>query len=110
MRAAGALVEVHGDHFSQGTKDKVWLTEVGHRGWIVVTHDTRIRYRQTELDALFKARVRAFVLTARDVTGPDIAAALVEALPRMLRFSVKHPPPFIAKVTRGGSVSMLKIP
>jgi hypothetical protein len=40
-------------------------------GWVVLTKDSRIRYRSLERDALIRAGVRAFVLTARDMTGHD---------------------------------------
>jgi hypothetical protein len=43
LAAEGLRVELHDDHFPQGTPDVVWLTEVGKRGWIVLTKDTRIR-------------------------------------------------------------------
>jgi hypothetical protein len=31
------------DEFAPGTRDTVWLREVGARGWLVVTRDKRIR-------------------------------------------------------------------
>lgn len=43
LRSAGVLVEVHDDHFAPDTPDIVWLAEVGARGWIVLTKDSRIR-------------------------------------------------------------------
>jgi hypothetical protein len=33
LRAAGAVVEVHLDHFPGDTPDMDWLPEVGRRGW-----------------------------------------------------------------------------
>jgi hypothetical protein len=52
LRDAGALVELHDDHFSQDAKDQVWLAEVGKRGWVVLTKDKRLRYRALETNAL----------------------------------------------------------
>lgn len=100
-------MHVHDDYFSSDARDEDWLQEVGRKGWIVLTKDQRIRYRQTELAALMKAQVRAFVLTGRDLQGIEMARIFVKALPAIKRFTTKYPPPFIAKVTRGGSVSML---
>ena len=65
LRAAGAEVRVHDEFFPQDAKDEVWLGEVGRRGWVVLTKDKHIRYRQVEIQALLAAKVRAFVLTAR---------------------------------------------
>ena len=67
LREAGATVERHTEHFARGVADDVWLAEAGKNGWIVLTRDKRIRYRQLERLALQAAKVRAFVLmsTAR---------------------------------------------
>lgn len=86
----------------------MWLKEVGRRGWIVFTYDKGIRYRTTEREALFSAGVKAFVFTAANVGGQEAATILIKALPKILRFVVSHKAPFIATVTKSGSVSMLK--
>ena len=57
--------------------------------------------------ALMNARVRAFVLTAKNLQGAEMANIFVTALPAIQRFATKHTPPFIAKITRSGRVSML---
>ena len=107
LRQADVEVHVHDDYFPSDARDENWLQEVGRKGWIVLTKDQRIRYRETELTALIKAQVRTFVLTGRDLQGTEMARIFVKALPAIKRFTTKYPPPFIAKVTRGGSVSMV---
>jgi hypothetical protein len=57
---------------------------------------------------LINAGVRAFVLTAGDIDGAAMAAVFVKALSRILRFSAKHAPPFIATISKTGSVTMLQ--
>jgi len=79
----GATVEIHDDHFPPDAKDEVWLTEVGCRGWVVLTKDDRIRYRITERTAFASAKVKAFVLTSRQLQGSEMAKAFVIALPRI---------------------------
>ena len=82
LRQAGEEVRVHDDLFPQDAKDEDWLTEVGKRGWIVLTKDTRIRYHTIEVNALRAAAVRAFVLTAKgDLSGQEMAEVFVKALP-----------------------------
>jgi hypothetical protein len=108
LRQAGADVQIHDDHFPQGTTDEVWLREVGRRGWVVLTKDDRIRYRSQEQSALMQARVRAFVLVAKGLSGAEMAAVFVKALPAIHRFVARYQPPFIARVTRSGEVSMFK--
>jgi predicted nuclease of predicted toxin-antitoxin system len=110
LRAAGATVVVHDDLFAQDALDETWLAGVGERSWVVLTKDRRIRHRQSELLALVDAGVRAFVLTAGNITGEEMAAAFVSALPRMLRLIQRESPPFIATVSRSGLVRLLNIP
>lgn len=95
--------------FPKNAKDSVWLTEAGKCGWVVLTKDTRIRYRAIETNALRSANVRAFVLTAGgDLSGSEMARIFVAALPRMRRLCAKTKPPFIARVTRDGNVSLIR--
>jgi len=110
LRAQGAEVHTHDAHFAQDARDEEWLAEVGRRGWTVITKDTRIRYRQTELTALVAGGVRAFVLTRGDLSGPEMAAILVKALPHLARFSARHEPPFIARIGTAGRVQMIYKP
>ena len=100
-------MQIHDDHFSQNATDEAWLREVGRRGWIVLTKDTWIRRRSNERTALMHTGVRAFVLVAGNLSGSEMARVFVTALPAMHRFIARHNPPFIAKVTRSGAVSLL---
>src|SRR5262245_39472874 len=91
LRQVGAEVRVHDDHFSSSTIDEEWLSEVGRQGWIVLTKDARIRYREIERTALMNAGVGAFVLTAKNLQGSEMASVFVRALPAMTRFILRHP-------------------
>jgi hypothetical protein len=53
------------------------------------------------------AGVAAFILTAGDLQGEEMARIFVKALPAIGKFLAKHRRPFIAKIVRNGSVSML---
>ncbi|OQW32880.1 MAG: hypothetical protein A4E19_05880 [Nitrospira sp. SG-bin1] len=86
LRQAGATLHIHDDHFPPDAKDEAWLAEVGQRGWIVLTKDHRIRYRQVERLTLMKAGVAAFILTSGDLQGEEMARIFVKALPRITRF------------------------
>lgn len=102
LRDAGASVERLTEHFQRGTPDETWLKHAGERGWIVLTRDKRIRYRQLERLALQAANVRAFVFTGGNVTVKDTAAILVHALPRMTRIARSDPGPFIYHLGTSG--------
>lgn len=107
LRVAGVLVEVHDDHFAQNAPDEVWLPEVGRRGWAVLTKDERIRYRDAETTAAIAAGVALFIFTGKGMRGTAIADALVKALPAMRELLLTHRRPFVAKVTRGGTVTVV---
>ena len=107
LAEAGANVEIHDDHFAADAPDQDWLDMAGDNGWIVVTKDRMIRYRQTELAALEAAGVHAFILSAGSITGDEMAAAFTNALPKMLRIVAENAPPVIGRVTRSGNVSVV---
>ena len=101
-------VEVHDDHFAPDTPDAAWLRVVGERGWVVLTKDERIRRRPLEREALLTAGVRAFALTARRLTGPEMGQAFARArgaMENLLRRRRQRP--FIATVTRHGRVHVI---
>ncbi len=108
LRRAGATVEIHDDHFAPNAKDAEWLSGVGKRGWIVLTKDERIRYRMIEQQAMMRASVAAFILTAGGVTGAEMANIFISALPKIRRFVLKYERPFIASVTRSGAVVLIR--
>lgn len=107
LRAAGAKVEVHDDHLPQDARDEQWLAYVGEHNWVALTQDARIRYHELEFKALLRAKVRAFVLTAKGLRGEENAAIIVNALPAMLRFLAKRSGPFVARIGRNSKVEML---
>ena len=109
LRNANCEVRVHDELFPQDATDEEWLREVGRNGWIVLTKDKNIRFRELEKQALVSSKARAFVLTARDVTGAEMAQIFVGALPKMLKILERTPGPFLARVTRGGQVDLLEI-
>lgn len=76
--------------------------EAGHKTWVVLTRDKRIRYRYLERLALTTAGVRAFVFTGGNVTGSETGAILASALNRLTNISRADPGPFIYHIGRAG--------
>ena len=97
LREGGLKVERHADHFPQDSDDEVWLRVVGSLGWIVLTHDRRIRYKPNERDAVIRHGVGLLVIVGK-APFPDLARAFVTTIPRIEEFLRRHEPPFIAKV------------
>jgi len=107
LRQAGATCHVHDDHFAPNAPDEEWLKAAGAAGWVVITKDTRIRYREPERVALIAANVRAFVFTTADLNGAEMADRVVKALPAITRLCDRMPPPFIARIGKAGRVYLL---
>jgi PIN domain-containing protein len=99
LRLNGLTVERHADHFAPDTADEIWLTEIGKRRWIALTHDRRIRYKPNERDAVMRHGVALLVIVGA-APFPDLAHAFVATLPRIEQFLARHEPPFIAKIYR----------
>jgi PIN like domain len=107
LRAADLRVEVHDDHFAQDAKDNELLSAVSERGWIF-TRDERIRYRVAERKSLRRGTGRAFVLAAQgNLRAEMLAENLLKALPGIRRIIAQHNPPFLAKISRNGDVTLL---
>jgi hypothetical protein len=102
LRARGAAIERRADHFPPGTRDEVWLAQVGERGWVAITRDKNVRFRTIERRALIESRVRAFVFTAGNATREETAAIVAGALEHMKRIIATRPGPFIYHIGRSG--------
>jgi hypothetical protein len=85
----------------------VWLKAAGENGWIVLTKDKNIRFHVREKETLIAYGVRAFVLTAKALNADEMAEVFVRALPQIARTLSRHPGPFVATVTQGGSVNLV---
>lgn len=102
----GLSVQIHDDHYKRDEEDRVWLQEVGRRGWVVLTKDQRLRYRPLEIAALRSSGARVFILVAGNLRGSEIAAVFVSALPAIYRILQAYQGPFVGRITKSGKVTM----
>lgn len=107
LRAAGAHVETHIDHFAQSAPDVEWIPEVGRRDWVLITKDRNIRRNPLERAAYEAAGLRGFVVTGTDMGGADLAALLVRSLPGMTRRAAGRRGPLLFTISAGGVFSKL---
>jgi PIN like domain len=105
LKAKGARVELHRDHFDKEADDQVWLPQVCQKGWVVISHD---QFNELEKQAIRNAGGRAFLIVAGDATGEQKAELITGALRRMLGILKATPAPFIAKVYRTNRVNILR--
>jgi hypothetical protein len=108
LRTAGEEVKVHDDCFAPGTQDSVWLRAVGQNGWIVLTKDSRIRYRRNEMEARLSSGARSFVLVSSNLPGAEMAKIFVRALPGIRKLCAALSAPFIAHIHYDGKVVLMK--
>lgn len=106
LRSAGAVLEIHDDHFPIDCGDDEWIEAVTAKGWIILSKDKRVRKRSGHLQTLRAAGACVFVLTSGDTKGTENADAFVAALDRMKRIAAKYARPLIATVSRSGHVTI----
>jgi PIN like domain len=111
LRTAGFSVEVHADHFPQTQNvreesDREWLRFAGAQGWVVLSKNEGIRRNQIEIVEIRDSGVAAFISTASNITGEQLADSFVAAMPRVLRIVRRHKRPYIATVSKSGRVTM----
>jgi hypothetical protein len=106
LRALGEVVITHDEKFPSDTPDDVWLKEAGRKGWVVLTHDTRIRYRKMEREALIENNTKAFVLTAKCLRGHEIAEVFVNSIASIKKLVGKYDNSLIATISRSSSVTV----
>lgn len=110
LRAAGARVEVHADHFQPDATDEEWLAACGQRGWIVITLDYRIRYRTSERDALKENKVKAFLVArAGQMGGEALGRLLAEKLPKLVALATQMSAPFAFRTSPSGAITKLPL-
>jgi hypothetical protein len=109
LTEAGVRFEKHSDHFIEGTDDLDWLTKAGEHGWVVLSHNKKIRKNSAQTERLMQYGVRAFMLMGdarpnppgrRSVFTLELARNFVRSLPAILRFLRRHEGPWIAKLYR----------
>jgi PIN like domain len=107
LRLLGLDIEAHHEHFADDEQDDVWLTEVGRRGWVVVTNDKRIRFNESEQRAVVTHGVGCFVFTSGNLKRWDMMRILARAWDRMQQAIAETPRPFIYSIHANASVEPL---
>jgi hypothetical protein len=98
MQADGFEVEtlasLYGEQRAQSVKDEEWLQAAGTDGFVVITADSAIRRRPSEIAAVERYGVKMFCIANGHLTGPDQLALVRQHMPRILR-EARTPGPWI---------------
>ena len=108
LRTAGAVVEVHDDHFHQSTPDLVWIPDIAARGWVLISKDQNLRRNPLERAAYQTHRLRGFIVTGKDMSGHELAALLLDCLPQMRRKVARAAGPVLYTISRTGTFTLIK--
>ena len=95
LKAKGANVEMHRNHYEDDEDDEVWLPEVATKGWIIISQN---QFNALEREAIRNAGGCAFLVVHGDMKGEEEAAMIAAALPKMLRILKANQAPFIARI------------
>ena len=85
-----------------------WLRIAGEKGWVVLTKDSGIKNRRNEMERLLSCDARTFILAGNDLSGSEIGASFVKALPGIKKICAEVAPPFIAQVQRSGRAVIVR--
>ncbi len=108
LRAGGANIERHVDHFAPDAPDVEWLAAVSQNKWVVLTKDEMIGRNPLEVRAIARANARVFILVSGKLTSQQMADIFVNALQRIENFVHGNQAPFIAKIYKGGRIILWK--
>lgn len=92
-------MEAHRDHFADDAADEEWLHEIAARGWVVLTHDAKIRYTSAARDVILAQGARVIVLRGK-APAPELARSFAASCSPLERFLSRREAPFIAKFYR----------
>lgn len=102
----GLNVERHDDHFDSKTLDPIWITACGESGWVIVSSDKAIKRNELEKAAILNAGVAAFFFTSANITSAEQIEAFRKAGRRIGNVIRDTRRPFIARISRDGSVEL----
>jgi hypothetical protein len=94
---------VFSESFKRGEEDPNILQLAGKRGWVLLTCDSKNRYRELERKSILRHRVRQFIFTA-NLGGAALAKLLVDVYPEIRKFCRENERPFVAVITKAGNI------
>ena len=81
--------------FGPTTPDEQWLSYVGQKKWVVITHDRRFVYNQSEIQAVKDYQVACVVLSGGSVDRWGKVRMLARSWDLIQRIINSESPPYI---------------
>lgn len=102
LRAEGAIVELHRDHFPDDAEDVEWISFAAERGWVILTQDRNIQRRPHERAAVIAAGARYFCVSGGARRSEETAAMVAVQFRWIDGLARAMDPPIVARVTKSG--------
>ena len=90
--------------------DDLWLSDVGNKGWFVVTQDQRLHRNAPELRAIKHHNVGCFYLKGASDSRWDIFRHFVCSFDRIIQVAEDTPRPFVYRIQRTGNLRQIALP
>jgi hypothetical protein len=103
LSSARIKFRVYSEDFSCGEEDPKILPLIGRRGWVMLTHDSKNRYRELERQSILRYRVRQFIFSG-NLGGVALAQLIVDVYRKMRAFARENERPFVAVITKSGDI------
>jgi hypothetical protein len=108
LRTEGYRIELHDDHFAQGTQDPFWIRRVAERRWVILTCDRNIARKEPERSLFSAAPTHTFILYALSHVQREQRVPLVlEVLPKLSALIASDAPHGIYRVHTDGKLEHL---
>jgi len=110
LEQAGEEVHTVIGEYGRGRQDQEWLPDAGGKRYVVLTKDRAIRRTPLECAAVMDNRVLYFALTSGNMTGEQMAKAIVAALADIkgIVAGVKGRGAVMARISVDGRVCVLE--
>lgn len=104
-------IEYHDDTkhgFNNLTPDDEWLSMVGQKGWVVISHDRRFHTDSLALEAVRQHGVRVFYLCGAPLKTWDKLRIFAQTFKRMEKIIADQKPPYIYQVSYADRVTRVR--
>lgn len=99
-------------HYKQGFADEMpddeWLTIVGKKGWIVLSHDAKFHREAPALEAIRQHKVACFYLWGAQVPVWNKVGHLTAVYPKIRNVTNREKRPYIYRATENNRLLLVR--
>lgn len=99
----------HGLGLRPDVKDDKWLSIVGKKGWIVLSHDKKFHRNAPEIASIKQHNIGCFYLTGANSTTWENLENFIRSYRKMEEVVETKKKPFIYRVHKNGSIKKVPV-